>query len=313
MTLKQRGDRRHLAAAAAERRHAADGEDGQRARRLRRHSLDGQDAGAARTARIVAIVTLRAGAAAAGASLAYLRKVPIVFPAMFVGSLVAFAVAQAVPYRLYIPDRLLLYAWPPLLLFGLLLLAYLAFSTVTSARVAGILAAVVCCALELGFYGDGFQPDINVHNWARRDDATVRFAATLPKDVLIAAPFDVSSNDPGVRAAQGAVQLAPQHAHPLSDRARARAAHRGVLPRLLRARPRGGGADARHRPRRLPGRRRARLRARRQQARRVPHVDPAGALPPRRRAGRQAHLRPPARAGRDLAQRAGIVVDLHKL
>ena len=123
-----------------------------------------------------------------------LAEVPIVFPAMLIGSLVAFAVAQAVPYRLYIPDRLLLYAWPPLLLFGLLLLAYLALSTVTSRRTAAIGAALLCGALELGFYGDGFQADINIHNWARRDDATAKFAATLPKDAIIAAPFDESSN-----------------------------------------------------------------------------------------------------------------------
>ena len=123
-----------------------------------------------------------------------LAEVPILFPAMLVGSLIAFAVAQAVPYRLYIPDRLLLYAWPPLLLFGLLLLAYLAFSTVMARSTAAIAAAVLCIALELGFYGSGFWRDINIHNWTRRDDATVKFTATLPKDVLIAAPFDMSSN-----------------------------------------------------------------------------------------------------------------------
>lgn len=123
-----------------------------------------------------------------------IARVPIVFPALFVGSVAAFLVAQAVPYRLYIPDRLLLYAWPPLLLFGLLLLAYLAFSTLMTPRWAGVAAAVVCCALELGFYGDGFYRDINVHNWTRRDDATVAFARSLPKEVLIAAPFDLSSN-----------------------------------------------------------------------------------------------------------------------
>jgi len=120
-------------------------------------------------------------------------KIPIVFPALFVGSIAAFSVAQAFPYRLYIPDRLLLYAWPPLLLFGFLLLAYLAFSTLTP-RWAGVLAAVLCCGLELGFYGDGFTRDINVHNWASRDDATVRFAATLPKDVMIAASFNEASS-----------------------------------------------------------------------------------------------------------------------
>ena len=120
-------------------------------------------------------------------------KVPIVFPALLAGSLLAFAVAQSFPYQLYIPDRLLLFSWPPLLLVGFVLLAYLAFSTLTP-RWAGVLAAVLVCGLELVFYGDGFARDINVHNWRSRDTATVRFAASLPKDVLIAAPFDTASS-----------------------------------------------------------------------------------------------------------------------
>ena len=122
-----------------------------------------------------------------------LKKVPIVLPGLFAGSLVAFAVAQWFPYRLYIPERMLQYAWPPVLIFGFLLLTYLAFSTLTE-RWAGVLAALLCCALELGFYGDGFVRDINVHDWTRRDDATVQFVKTLPKDVHIAASFDLSSN-----------------------------------------------------------------------------------------------------------------------
>jgi hypothetical protein len=122
-----------------------------------------------------------------------LKRVPIVFPALFVGSIVAFAAAQWFPYRLYIPERMLQYAWPPLLIFGLLLLAYLAFFTLTE-RWAGVLAAVVVCALELGFYGNGLTRDINVHNWRPRDDLMVQFVATLPKEATIAASFDQSSN-----------------------------------------------------------------------------------------------------------------------
>lgn len=122
-----------------------------------------------------------------------LAKVPIVLPATFVGSLVAFAVAQWFPYRLYIPERMLQYAWPPVLIFGFLLLAYLALSTLTT-RWAGVLAALLVCGLELVFYGDGFARDVNVHDWKRRDDATVRFIATLPKDVMVAASFDTSSS-----------------------------------------------------------------------------------------------------------------------
>jgi len=122
-----------------------------------------------------------------------IAKVPIVLPAMFLGSVVAFFAAQWFPYRLYIPERMLQYAWPLVLIFGFLLLAYLAFFTLTQ-RWAGVLAALLVCGLELFFYGDGFTRDINVHNWKRRDDATVQFTATLPKDVMIAASFDTSSS-----------------------------------------------------------------------------------------------------------------------
>jgi len=122
-----------------------------------------------------------------------LAKVPIVFPAMLIGSLVAFAAAQLFPYRLYIPERMLQYAWPPLLIIGFLLLAYLALSTVTE-RWAAVLAALLLCTLELVLYGDGFIRDINITNWRPRDDATVQYIATLPKDVTIAAGFNVSSN-----------------------------------------------------------------------------------------------------------------------
>ena len=122
-----------------------------------------------------------------------LARVPIVLPALFVGSLAAFGVAQALPYRLYIPERMLQYAWPPALILGFLLLAYLAFSTLTP-RWAGVLAALVVCGLELGLYGDGLVRDVNVHDWTRKDDATVRFVATLPKAVTLAAAFDTSSS-----------------------------------------------------------------------------------------------------------------------
>ena len=122
-----------------------------------------------------------------------LGRVPIVLPAMFVGSVVAFTVAQLFPYRLYIPERMLQYAWPPFFIFGFLFLAYLAFDTLTP-RWAGVLAALLVCGLELGLYGNGLVRDVNVHNWRSRDDATVRFIATLPKDVMVAASFDTSSS-----------------------------------------------------------------------------------------------------------------------
>jgi hypothetical protein len=148
---------------------------------------------ARRDGSIVAVVT------GALASLLILRgrtlaKVPIVLPAMFVASLVAFTAARLVPYRLYLPERMLQYTWPPLLVFGFLLLAYLALSTVTTPPRAGVLAAILCVAVELCFYGDGLERDINVHDWTLRDDGTVRYVATLPEDVTVAASFDMSSS-----------------------------------------------------------------------------------------------------------------------
>jgi hypothetical protein len=122
-----------------------------------------------------------------------LEKVPLIFPALFAGSLLAFFAAQWFPYRLYIPERMLQYAWPPLLIFGFLLLAYLALFTLTQ-KWAGVLAALLVCGLELFFYGDGLTRDINVHDWRKRDSLTVQFIATLPKGVTIAASFDQSSS-----------------------------------------------------------------------------------------------------------------------
>lgn len=125
-----------------------------------------------------------------------LRRLPPIFLGLLGGSLLAFWVAQTFPYRLYIPDRILLYAWPPLLLFGLLYVGALAFSRLTAQqRYASLMAAVAVVGVELAFYGDGMTREINIHNWhGRAEDATVRFAATLPKDVTLAAPFDKSSS-----------------------------------------------------------------------------------------------------------------------
>jgi hypothetical protein len=116
----------------------------------------------------------------------------LVFPATLAGSLALFAVAQSVPYRLYLPERIVQYAFPPLLLLGLLQVAYLAFTKLSS-RHAGVLAALSLCVLELGFYGDGLTPRVNMWDWSAKDTPTVRFIGTLPKDVKVAASFDVSS------------------------------------------------------------------------------------------------------------------------
>jgi hypothetical protein len=122
-----------------------------------------------------------------------LRRIHPVFPAFLIATVAAFAVAQSFPYRLYLPDRVLLYGAPPLLLIGLLQLAHLGMSRLTE-RHAGVLATLLVCTLELGFYGTGLTRGIGLHDWRNRNTPVVGFAATLPKDVTIAAPFDVASN-----------------------------------------------------------------------------------------------------------------------
>ena len=229
--------RRHLAAAAGGRHHAPGGAH-QPARRLRRHPLAAGEAGVARERHgrcRSSPARWRCCCSVAGARS---RKVPIVLPAMFLGSLVAFSAAQWFPYRLYIPERMLQYAWPPVLIFGFLLLAYLAFSTLTRAlgRRARGAARVRARALLLRRRLHPRHQRAQLE--ARATTPTVQFIATLPKDAMIAASFDTVVVDPDVRAPPGAVQLDPEHADSLSDRARARAAHRGILRRLLRARSR---------------------------------------------------------------------------
>ena len=78
------------------------------------------------------------------------------------------------PYRLYIPERHVAVR-----------LAAAADLRLPAARLSRLLHADAArgpacsrrcssAALELGFYGDGFSRDINVHNWSARDDATVQ-------------------------------------------------------------------------------------------------------------------------------------------
>jgi hypothetical protein len=122
-----------------------------------------------------------------------LRRLHPLFLAFFVATVATFALAQAVPYRLYLPDRILFYGGPPLLVLGLLQLAYLAMTRV-SERHAATLAALVVCTFELGFYGTGLSPRVGLHDWSGKNTPVVRFAATLPKDVTLAASFDTASS-----------------------------------------------------------------------------------------------------------------------
>jgi hypothetical protein len=118
-----------------------------------------------------------------------LRAIPTIFPALIVSSLGAFAVAQALAYRLYFPDRMLLYAWPLVGLLGLPWVAHLALEPRVG-RHASAVAGILLCGLELLFYGSGLPNRYAMHAWGARDDKTMAFLRTLPKEVLIATSLD---------------------------------------------------------------------------------------------------------------------------
>ena len=137
-------------------------------------------------------LALATAAALLGAAGRRLRALPAVLPALLASSLVAFAVAQALAYRLYFPDRMLQYAWPPLMLLGLVAVGQAAWAGLGPRR-AALLTALTLGALELGCYGDGLMRDIGLHDWHSRETPLVRAVARLPEDALVAASFDQAS------------------------------------------------------------------------------------------------------------------------
>ncbi|HEX2568324.1 MAG TPA: hypothetical protein VH877_02115 [Polyangia bacterium] len=121
-----------------------------------------------------------------------LRELPLLLVFMFIASLGAYQLARVMAYRLYLPERMLLYAWPPLFHVTMVLLAYQAMRRL-GARWAGRGAAILLIALQFAVYGDGLPRRMNLWDWSAYDTPTVRFIGTLPKDALVAAPFKTSS------------------------------------------------------------------------------------------------------------------------
>jgi hypothetical protein len=136
----------------------------------------GMRSGGALMVLVVGLLVMRAGRR--------LRDVPKIFPALLIASLVAFFVARLVAYRLYFPNRMLQYTWPPLFLMVLPLVAARALAI---DRWRGAVAGgVLLVGVQLLFYGDGLAHRINRRDWSGDDTPVVRFIGTLPKDVLVA-------------------------------------------------------------------------------------------------------------------------------
>lgn len=110
----------------------------------------------------------------------------VVFAAMLVSSLLAFAVSYPLAYRLFLPERFLTYTWPVLLPLAVLLglreglCRWLPHAASTSATL------VVAALIFLG-YGDGLPGRIGLHDWRQQDTTVTRYLRTLPPQVTVAA------------------------------------------------------------------------------------------------------------------------------
>jgi hypothetical protein len=114
-----------------------------------------------------------------------LGSLPRILPAFALASLGAFFFARLVAYRLYLPDRMLVYAWPPLLLVALPLLLHRALEPRLGAR-----APLAAGGLVVGFLalacGDGLARNENLTFFGAHHTPVIRWAATRPKDALFA-------------------------------------------------------------------------------------------------------------------------------
>jgi len=113
------------------------------------------------------------------------RALPPLHAELLLSSLAMFALAYPLAFRLYLPNRMLLYAWPPILLALLPVALAGAFERRLGER-APVAAAATALALVLLVGGDGLPRVENLTDFRPHFTPTIRFCATLPKDTLIA-------------------------------------------------------------------------------------------------------------------------------
>jgi hypothetical protein len=125
------------------------------------------------------------------------RRIPLIFPCVALCAAAAYMLASAVAYRLYVPDRMIHYALPPLVL---LLLAPMALEAATLVPVRFLpqraRATVVVLALvlpTLAFGGLGFQRENGLRDWGGEDTRAMHFLNGTSRDALVAAHPATSS------------------------------------------------------------------------------------------------------------------------
>jgi hypothetical protein len=125
------------------------------------------------------------------------RRIPLIFPCVALCGAMAYVLASAVAYRLYVPDRMIHYALPPLVLLLLAPMALEAAALVPArflprhARVTAVVLALVLPTLAFG--GLGLQRDNGLRDWSAEHTPAMRFIAGTASDALVAAHPATSS------------------------------------------------------------------------------------------------------------------------
>ena len=124
------------------------------------------------------------------------RRVPLVFVALAGTSVGAYALASAVAYRLYVPDRMVHYAAPPIILLLFIPLTLEALMLLPEKRRPPrprLVAAVLVATITLLAGGPGLSTYSGLHDWSAGRSPAVEFIATQQPDVLVAAHPATSS------------------------------------------------------------------------------------------------------------------------
>ncbi len=118
------------------------------------------------------------------------RRLPLPLPIAAGAAVAMYAVAYAVAYRLYVPDRMVHYSLVPLILVPLLPLVHDALTLVPArllARGRALVATVPILALTLAAGGWGLARHNGLRDWGGQRSPAIDFLATRPTDALVAA------------------------------------------------------------------------------------------------------------------------------
>jgi hypothetical protein len=115
-----------------------------------------------------------------------IKQIPLLLPAMLLSSVAGFWLAYLMRFRLYFPDRMLIYTWPIVSLVALPLLAKATFDRL-SPRFAPALAAFAIVVPMFILGGSAIHYTLNLYDWPDPRLPVVRFLAEQPSHLMVAA------------------------------------------------------------------------------------------------------------------------------